>query len=239
MDRWLSTSQEIFKDRAKCTKVDGSNRGKLKPGETREIELDVRSIRGARTDDKIQINGRNGLEVVSPTGAANATDGKLRVKVRGTKGHLKTLAALAQPYVLQVDSVSELGRGVGTLNIPRAGDYEFKGRLRENDFTQFGHPAGQTEVSFHVCGEALTDPWVGQVTYVSEGDLLTFDSTWAFAAGGALSSPVDKYGNAIQWLKGTLDLDADPGLAHFQLHGFNNSLLTPTLQLTEYNGCPS
>jgi hypothetical protein len=237
VDKWLEASQQIFKDRAKCTKVDGSNLQKLRPGQTRELEVDVKSIRGATTDDEIQVTGKSGLQVISPTGKTKATDGKLKVKVQGTKGHFKTLAGAAQPYELDVESVSELGRGVGTLDIPRAGDLEFKGRLRENDFTQFGHPAGQTEVDFHVCGDALTDPWAGQVTYVSEGDLLTSDSTWAFTAG-ALSSPVDNFGNALQWLKGMLDVDADPAVAHFELHAFDNALLTPTLELTDYTGCP-
>jgi hypothetical protein len=237
VDRWLDASQAIFKDRAKCMKVDGSSLQKLKPGQTREIEVDVKSIRGTTTDDEVQVTGKAGLQVISPTGKAKATDGKLKVKVQGTKGHFKTLAAAAQPYELDVQSVSELGRGVGTLDIPRAGDLQFKGRLRENDFTQFGHPAGQTEVDFHVCGDPLMDPWTGQVTYVSEGDLLTSDSTWAFTAG-ALSSPVDNFGNPLQWLKGMLDVDADPAVAHFQLHAFDNSLLTPTLELTDYSGCP-
>jgi hypothetical protein len=152
--------------------------------------------------------------------------------VRGTKGHSKTLAALAQPYVLQVDSVSELGRGATTLEIPRGGDYEFKGTLRENDFVQFGHPSGKTDVDFHVCGDPLTDPWTGTLTYVSEGDPLSFHPAWTFSAG-TYTSP-----SSIQWLLGTLDLDADPPVAHFQLHAFDNSLLTPTLELTDYSGCP-
>ncbi|HEX9416572.1 MAG TPA: hypothetical protein VF895_07710 [Gaiellaceae bacterium] len=236
VDRWLQASQEIFKDRARCTKVDGSNLQKLKAGQTREIELDVRSIRGARTDDEIQVTGKNGLQVISPTGKAKATDGKLKVKVQGTKGHLKTLAALAQPYLLDVDSVSELGRGVGTLEIPRAGDYRFKGRLRENDFMQFGRPAGQVEVDFHVCGDPLADPWQGEATYVSEGDLLILATAWAFSAG-AFTSPVDEYGNVFGIL-GSLDLEADPPVAHFQLKAYNGTLLTPTLELTDYDGCP-
>jgi hypothetical protein len=237
VDRWLVASQEIFKDKARCTKVSGNDLSKLKPGQTREIEVDVKSIRGATTDDEIQFTGRNGLQVVSPTGKTKATDGKLKVKVQGTKGHLKTLAALAQPYVLGVDSVSELGRGVGALEIPRAGDYQFKGRLRENDFTQFGRPAGETNVDFHSCGDPLVDPWTGQFAWRSEGDLLTFDATWTLSQG-AFSSPVDSYGRTTSWLLGSLDLDADPPVAHFQLHAFDNSLLTPTLELTDYDGCP-
>lgn len=238
VDRWLKASEEIFKNRAKCTKVDGSNLGKLKPGETREIELDVRSIRGTRTDDEIEIKGRKGLEVINPTGKTKATDGKLKVKVRGTKGHFKTFAAAAQAYLLDVGSVSELGRGAGTLEIPRVANYRFTGRLRENDFIQFGHPSGQIEVDFHVCGDPFEDPWTGNATYVSEGDLLTFSSTWRFTAG-AYSSPVDDFGNTVSFVSGALELDADPPLAHFQVRDHTGAILTPTLELTDYDGCPS
>jgi len=142
VDKWLKASQEIFKDKAKCTKVSGNNLGALRPGQTREIELDVRSIRGSRTDDGIQITGRNGLQVISPTGKATATNGKLKVQVRGTKGHSQALRADVTSYLLDVQSESELGRGVGTLELPRIGGYRFKGTLRENDFVQFGHPSG-------------------------------------------------------------------------------------------------
>jgi hypothetical protein len=143
-----------------------------------------------------------------------------------------------QPYLLAVDSVSELGRGVGTLEIPRAGDYQFKGRLRENDFTQFGQPAGQTEVDFHVCGDPVADPWQGQATYVSQGDLLVVATSWTFSSG-AFSSPADQYGNTSSWLLGSLDLEADPPVAHFRLKAWNGTLLTPTLELTEFDGCSS
>jgi hypothetical protein len=237
VDRWLTASEGIWFTKAECKKADGDNLKKMKTGETRTINIDVRNIRNARADEEIQLKGQNGLEIVSPTGKVTAKDGKVSVQVRGTKGHLKTLSALAQPYVLEVDSLSELGRGATALEIPRGGDFQFKGRLRENDFVQFGHPSGQVEVDFHNCGDPLTDPWTGQATEVSEGDLLTFSSTWTLGQG-TFSSPVDGYGYSIFWLLGSVDLEADPPVAHFQLHAFDNSLLTPTLELTDYDGCP-
>src|SRR6266511_3044583 len=97
-------------------------------------------------------------------------------------------------------------------------------------------PAGQVEVDFHVCGDPLADPWQGEATYVSEGDLLILATAWAFSAG-AFTSPVDEYGNVFGIL-GSLDLEADPPVAHFQLKAYNGTLLTPTLELTDYDGCP-
>jgi len=57
-------------------------------------------------------------------------------------------------------------------------------------------------------------------------------------AQGTYSDPVDGYGNEVRFALGTLDLDADPPVAHFQVHDHTGALLTPTLQLTEYTGCP-
>jgi hypothetical protein len=238
VDKWLKASQEIFKDKAKCTKVSGNNLGALRPGQTREIELDVRSIRGSRTDDGIQVTGRNGLQVISPTGKATATNGKLKVQVRGTKRHSQALHADVTSYLLDVQSESELGRGLGTLELPRIGGYRFKGTLRENDFTQFGKPAGRTTVDFHLCGDPTADPWTGQLTYVSEGDVLTFDDTWTFTPG-AYTTPVDQYGNHQFFAAGSLDFDVDPPQAHFQLTDFAGNPLTPTLEITQDDSvCP-
>jgi hypothetical protein len=238
VDRWLQVSQEQFKDKARCKKADGDNLKKMKTGETRTIQLDIHSIRGARADEDVQLTGQNGLEIVSPTGKVTAKDGKVSVQVRGTKGHAKTLAALAEPYVLEVDSLSELGRGATELEIPHAGNYQFKGRVRENDFTQFGRPAGETNVDFHVCGDPLTDPWTGQLQYRSEGLLTMMDMTWVFAAG-AYSNPTYGFFND-PWteVSGSLDLDADPPVAHFQVQAAGGAVLTPTLELTDYDGCP-
>jgi hypothetical protein len=244
IDRWLVGAQEQFKDKARCKKASGDNLKKMKTGETRTIQLDVQSIRGARADEEIQLKGQNGLEIVSPTGKVTAKGGKVSVQVRGTKGHAKTLAALAQPYVLEVDSLSELGRGATTVEIPHAGNYQFKGRVRENDFTQCPgdfacnppRPAGETLVDFHVCGDPLTDAWAGQLSYRSEGSLLVGDATWTFSAG-TYTSPI-RFGYPYTGVAGTLDLDADPPVAHFRVRAFDGTILMPTLELTDYDGCP-
>jgi hypothetical protein len=113
-DAWLKSAQKIWRDKAECKKVTGAG-GALKPGEERVVDVTIKSIRGARADETVKLQGENGLKVVSPTGKATAKNGKVKVKVRAPSQRYLTRRGAGGAYALHVEGVSELGRGVGTV----------------------------------------------------------------------------------------------------------------------------
>jgi hypothetical protein len=154
-DLWLKEAQKVWLDKAACKKVTGDTAA-LKPGEEREIEVNIKSIRGATTEEEVQLTGRNGLEVVSPKGKVKAKGGKLKVKVKATKRK-----SAATPYALEVEGLSELGRGVGSLQFKSVVGYRFSGLAYRGEVHDIVYGVSYTEVTVVVarfCGE---DPYTG------------------------------------------------------------------------------
>ena len=171
-DLWLKEAQKVWLDKAACKKVTGAT-GTLKPGEEREIEVNIKSIRGATTEEEVQLTGRNGLEVVSPKGKVKAKGGKLKVKVKATKR--KTAAS---PYALDVEGLSELGRGVGSLQFKSVVGYRFSGLAYRGEVHDIVYGVSYTEVTVvdaRFCGE---DPYTG-VWVLTVHD----DSDWPLFGG--------------------------------------------------------
>ena len=125
MDAWLSDAQEIWDAKKACKKVTGPG-GTLRPGETRVLDVTIKSIRGATANEDVVLTGRNGLEVVSPTGKITATGGKVKVTVRAKSQRFLSTRGAAPAYALDIVGVSELGRGAGTLTFKSPG-YKFSG----------------------------------------------------------------------------------------------------------------
>jgi hypothetical protein len=176
-DLWLKEAQKVWLDKAACKKVTGDT-GTLKPGEEREIEVNIKSIRGAATEEEVQLTGRNGLEVVSPKGKVKAKGGKLKVRVKATKR--KTAANV--PYVLGVEGLSELGRGVGSLEFKGVLSLKFSGLKFRGEVHDIVYGTSYSEyevVEAHFCGvDPYKDPWYVIVHEVSNWPLFgghTFD----------------------------------------------------------------
>lgn len=112
-DDWLKTSQKIWLDKAACNKVTGSG-GALQPGQEKTVPVTIKNIRGAHADDTVKLKGVNGLQVVGPT-KIKAKNGKANVRVRAPSQRLLTRLGTTPAYALDVEGVSELGRGVGTV----------------------------------------------------------------------------------------------------------------------------
>jgi hypothetical protein len=154
-DLWLKEAQKVWLDKAACKKVTGDT-ATLKPGEEREIEVNIKSIRGATTEEEVELTGRNGLEVVSPKGKVKAKGGKLKVKVKATKRK-----SAATPYALEVEGLSELGRGVGSLQFKSVVGYRFSGLAYRGEVHDIVYGVSYTQVTVveaRFCGE---DPYTG------------------------------------------------------------------------------
>src|SRR5262249_32230889 len=141
-DLWLKEAQKVWLDKAACKKVTGDT-GTLKQGEEREIEVNIKSIRGATADEEVELTGRNGLEVLSPKGKVKAKGGKLKVRVKATKRK----SAASQPYVLGVEGLSELGRGVGTLEFKSVVGYRFSGLAYRGEVYDLVYATSYTQVT--------------------------------------------------------------------------------------------
>lgn len=174
-DLWLKEAQRVWLDKAACKKVTGDT-GTLKQGEEREVEIDIKSIRGATADEDVQLTGRNGLQVVGPT-KVTAKKGKVKVKVKADKRK-----SAATPYTLEVEGLSELGKGVGALQFKSLLSYTFSGLKFRGEVHDIVYGTSYSEyevVEAHFCGEdPYKDPWYVIVHEVSNWPLFgghTFD----------------------------------------------------------------
>ncbi|MBA3718155.1 MAG: hypothetical protein H0W87_08020, partial [Actinobacteria bacterium] len=184
-DLWLVDAQKIWLDKAACKKVTGTGLGTLKPGQEREVEVNIQSIRGAKTDEDVELSGRNGLQVVSPTGKVTAKGGKVKVKVKAANRRFLATGAAA-PYVLDVEGLSELGRGLGALPFKQVVGYRFSGlkyRGEVHDIV-YGTSYSQYEViDARFCGEdPYTEPWTMKIQE---------DSDWPLFGGHTFHGTVD------------------------------------------------
>ena len=140
-DLWLKEAQKVWLDKAACKKVTGDT-GTLKPGEEREIEVNIKSIRGATADEEVQLTGRNGLQVVGAR-KVTAKKGKVKVKVKATRR--KTAASA--PYALDVEGLSELGKGVGALEFKSFVGYRYSGLAYRGEVHDIVYGVSYTEVT--------------------------------------------------------------------------------------------
>ena len=158
-DLWLKDAQKIWLDKAACKKVTGDGLGTLRPGEEREVEVTIKSIRGATADEEVQLSGRNGLQVVSPTGKVTAKSGKVKVKVKAAKRKL----AASSPYTLDVEGLSELGKGVGALSFKSVVGYRFSGLAYRGEVYDLVYATSYTQVTVvdaRFCGiDPYTEVW--------------------------------------------------------------------------------
>ena len=162
-DLWLKEAQRVWLDKAACKKVTGDT-GTLKPGEEREIEVNIKSIRGATADEEVQLTGRNGLQVVGAT-KVTAKKGKVKVKVKANKRK-----SAATPYTLDVEGLSELGKGVGALEFKSVVGYRFSGLAYRGEVHDVVYGVSYTEVTVvdaRFCGE---DPYTGVWTLTVHDD---------------------------------------------------------------------
>jgi hypothetical protein len=139
-DLWLKEAQKVWLDKAACKKVTGDT-GTLKQGEEREVEIDIKSIRGATADEDVQLTGRNGLQVVGPT-KVTAKKGKIRVKVKANKRK-----SAATPYTLDVEGLSELGKGLGSLSFKGVVGYRYSGLAYRGEVHDIVYGVSYTEVT--------------------------------------------------------------------------------------------
>ena len=170
-DLWLKEAQKVWLDKAACKKVTGDT-GTLKPGEEREVEVDIKSIRGATADEEVQLTGRNGLQVVGPT-KVTAKKGKVKVKVKANKRK-----SAATPYTLDVEGLSELGKGVGALTFKSVVGYRFSGLAYRGEVHDIVYGVSYTEVTVvdaRFCG---IDPYK-EVWAITVHD----DSDWPLFGG--------------------------------------------------------
>ena len=162
-DLWLKEAQRVWLDKAACKKVTGDT-GTLKPGEEREIEVNIKSIRGATADEEVQLTGRNGLQVVGAT-KVTAKKGKVKVKVKASKRK-----SAATPYTLDVEGLSELGKGVGSLSFKSFVGYRYSGLAYRGEVHDVVYAVSYTEVTVvdaRFCG---IDPYNGVWTMTVHDD---------------------------------------------------------------------
>lgn len=197
MDAWLKASQRIFRDKAACKTISGPG-GALKPGQEKTLPITIKNIRGERTDEDVVLKGVNGLVIVKPTGKVTAKKGVVNVTVRApSQRFLAGYASATTTYGLGVESVSELGRGVGTVSFRPPG-LKFSGlkwRFEDRDtptvifgYAEYevisaqncsGDPLGLWNLRVHVVSNHRRYPETNVDTYV--------DATWSPAfSGGSL-----------------------------------------------------